>query len=342
LATPNSATQNWATQNSATLNAPGVQPAANSGPPQRPIGQPTGTVAPAPVTAASVLPAASQPAAIQTAAIQTGGLPAQRGNVDQPIERQTGAQQQTDQPFSGRTFPKLSDPISDSDAPAGRSWMEVAQQHGVVVLLLLVVVATAVFTGRDNSVDDPNAAIADAVDLFGVEDGIAVDMPMTGHTHDLKTGVASSPQAALVTDSNDIVAAERFMDQIAATEDPSTSVASLEPPRSAANRNPVASNGFSPSFVAENKFAQQMDAKTVSNRFVLPPDSNSDITFNPPSLEVLADSLPDGDATAAPHSDVGQSPGIQFDSPAAVPSKTPFGIRDWTQYLPELPSATSK
>ena len=47
---------------------------------------------------------------------------------------------------SGQTFQERPAPIND--APAGRSWMEVTRQHGVVVVLLLIVVRVQGSTSR--------------------------------------------------------------------------------------------------------------------------------------------------------------------------------------------------
>lgn len=246
-----------------------------------------------------------------------------------------------EQSIPARSFPEASVPASDT--PAGRSWMEVTGQNGVVVLLLMIVVATAIFTGRDTSTDLSDVAIADALDIDQTDPGV----PIPAHDHDLSIGVASSQQTSL-PDPNDIGSIEPNTDAVAKTADPSPSFASLEPPH--VNAPPVAAQrNLDPSTfgafdtnvsidkTAANEFGvPQVDAKTVANRVDEATDFDSDVAFNPPSLESLADSLFEDESTLG-----SESSGIQANSFAPVFSKTPVGISDWLKFLPAPPNATS-
>jgi len=193
-----------------------------------------------------------------------------------------------------------------NDTPAGRSWMDVAQQHGVVLVLLLAVVATAIFTGRKPGTEKLDAAIAETLDSFEIENGIATDLPMPKNGHGVET---------------DIVSAH----------------ASLETPYVKEPDSTVAMNQSNEETDAAAEFLRLIDAQTVSSRIEETVAVESEMVFSPPTLEYLADSLSDDKATITPNENQ-----VQLNLTVPVPSKTPIGISDWSQYLPALPSATSK
>ncbi len=281
----------------------------------------------------------NQPVLNQPAADTAAGVASPIAGYEQSTDQHRMAQQPSEQSFNCLEYPNVSDPFSD--APTGRSWMEVAQQHGVVVLLLMVVVATAVFTGRKTSIEGQGASIADGIDLSSIDEGMAADIPWSSHTHDLNSGIVSTPQAAVVPEPNGGRFAERPDDAVTNSVDSAASVASLEPPQKMTQAKSVALHDSQQSSPTENQFSRQFDAKTVSNRFVPATDANSDVAFNPPSLEVLANSLPDSETFTAPGAGVDPSTGSQFNSLVPISSKTPNGINDWMQYLPELTPSTS-
>ena len=67
-------------------------------------------------------------------------------------------------------------PLAPVDRPAGRSWMDSIGSHGIVVTLLLVVVAAALYTGRVSKDDSDAASLADGRDWleYGTEDDISL------------------------------------------------------------------------------------------------------------------------------------------------------------------------
>ncbi len=254
-----------------------------------------------------------------------------------------------DEVFASRSFPELT--TQRSDTPAGRSWMEVVRQHGVVVFLLLVVVATAIFTGRETDVDQSDAAVAGAVQFTEIDDGIAVEVPLPSHTHDVETGIASSPTATPAPNSNDRVSIEQTIGNAVdrKVDDSSTAIVSLEPPRSTTMPNGIKIESPDVAPKTGNDLgqvidfaSQSVDAKSVSDRVDRASDAESSMAFNAPSLEQLAGSLPDGDSVKQLESnEMPTLDGIQNNPMVPVLSKTPAGISDWSRYLPALPHATS-
>ncbi len=248
--------------------------------------------------------------------------------VVEPIDQTLEADSQGQAPG----FPDLYS--RSADAPAGRSWMEVARQHGIVVMLLLVVVATAVFTGRDSNPDDSDASIANVIEFNGMDSDVVADAGKTPYQPDFQPAIESSAETVAARVSADTVAAVPAVENVSETTAPTASVATLEFPRAATNANLTPSDSGREELGQTAQFSPPLDAKTVSDRNGDYSSADSDVVFNPPSLEVLENSLSENQPATSANSVAGQS---RPDVP--ILSKTPAGISDWSRYLPELPTA---
>ena len=269
----------------------------------------------APVTPVEISPAAADAAAKEV-----------QINSDVDQSRDSG------QSFSGRPLPPV-------DMPAGRSWMEATRQHGIVVLLLLAVVATAIYTGRNTEVDPTDEAIAD-IELGEIDEGIAASIPLPAHEHEIDSGMVSS-EPVTNPDSNDYGSVLPPQEQVATSPQPATSIASLEPPQPTgqADSSDVANPeeiSLEAALVASDNTSTQVDATAVGNRIDSTAEVDSDVAFNPPSLESLAESLDDQETELSSN-----QPGIPTNTFVPVPSRTPNGISDWLQFLPASPNANS-
>ena len=76
------------------------------------------------------------------------------------------------QPATGpRPAPERPIVATIHDQPAGRSWMETARSHGVMIVLLLLVVTAAIWTSRPSSNETVTAESEDLLD-FSIDDGV--------------------------------------------------------------------------------------------------------------------------------------------------------------------------
>ena len=265
------------------------------------------------------------PVAISPAAADAAATEVQFGN-------EVNQTQNLEQPFPSR-------PLPPNDMPAGRSWMEAARQHGVVVLLLLAVVATAIYTGRNNNVDPTDDAIAD-IDMGEIDEGIAASIPLPVHEHEIDTGVVSAEPSAN-PDPNDFGSRSTATGKVAAAEDVTKSFASLEPPQPSNQANqahdtPEDQIPLEAAFVAEDAGKKQVDVTPVGNKVKSGAEVDSDVVFNPPSLESLAESLDDQESELSSN-----DRRVQTNTFIPVSSKTPNGISDWLRFLPTSPNETT-
>ena len=71
--------------------------------------------------------------------------------------------------------------VASSDVWAIRSWMETLGSHGVIAVLLMLVVAAALLTGRESSDLESGDSLAEIGELLDFDDGTRVDLPIPPH-----------------------------------------------------------------------------------------------------------------------------------------------------------------
>lgn len=253
----------------------------------------------------------------------------------EPHETITKAQSTTAaaEPPQRRTS-KISPYAELDNAPAGRTWMERVSSHGLVLVMLLIVVAAALLTGR-NSGDPPGFDDSVAVDVGELQFdlGESTELPLPTHQHmaldlDAENAASASIDAPLETEapvatdsasgdtaefSVDGVAAEtvgtaigplpvaeKALSEItAAVAPPAVTADAVTPPRS--GNDPMAE--YAPR-IEVNKYVQGTDPDDLSGA--------RQKSLAVPTLEELESAI-----AKEPQS----HPGPEF-------SKTPFGITD--------------
>ena len=221
---------------------------------------------------------------------------------------------------------------SSNDLPAGRTWMEKFGSHALVLGMLAVVVAAAMLTGRGNDPPTTDDSVANR-SAEGLDFDAATDIELPGPTDyaTAETPTAETPTAnpglggevpagiPMYSTAAKPAAAKAVAAAATVAGGPAASVqaTSLDPPHTTvtpAGSTPIAG---SDSGIEFNHFVSPsggIEATTVSSR------TPNDTPPHVPSLE--------GPGSGGPAGHVSQPNGPHF-------SRTPFGIADWSAYLPK-------
>lgn len=219
------------------------------------------------------------------------------------------------------------------EIPAGRGWMDALQQHGVVVMLLVLVIGTALWSERDRSLVQiaPPTVETAAESASAPRSAEVADIPLPPHTHERQSGVA----VAVEPDSVSVPAVSG-----AALEQPDPVAPSARPPVSADIALSAPATGITPAAPADSSPTagdpvSPSPAKTVANRMESPSMATLPRQVDAPTLEHL---LADVERSETPQP---QTAADRPSSSAPLFSRTPAGIADWTRYLPPLQSDAS-
>jgi len=217
----------------------------------------------------------------------------------------------------------------DHDIPAGRGWMDALQQHGVVVMLLLLVVATALLTGRDHGFEQVEVPIVDTEPVQSSATTPVAEAPVPAQTPGRQSEVAAAVDSEPVSVPPASVSRPEAPEALSGAADPSarSGIALNEPHSSAAAPGPTAE----PAIAAPEQVLTP-SAQTIANRTSRYSSTNQPGEIKSPSLETLLEKVESSEHSPAPRSH-GNAESI-----ATVPvfSRTPAGISDWTRYLPPL------
>ena len=229
---------------------------------------------------------------------------------------------------------KETTPLAPTDRPAGRSWMDSIGSHGIVVALLLVVVAAALYTGRVGKDDSDDASLADGRDWleYGTDDEISLP----------KAAVADSSTGAPVAEPDRVLQdASQTVPQTSLST--GTAVASGE---SQLEDNSSTSSALLRQPVGLDEYRNSQSASAENS-----PRNASD-SFQQPHASMVAPVSPA--ATRTDQSELQQNQPRQTGQPAAygisVPASqtptyqrtaTPSGIPDWSKYFPRVPSGNA-
>ena len=214
-----------------------------------------------------------------------------------------------------------STPVGQTDRPAGRSWMDSIGSHGIVVALLLVVVAAALYTGRAGKDDPDDSSLADGRDWLEYGTGEEISLPNATVADGVLADV-DKPESTL--DSGPaIAAAESPLD-----ENMSTSTALL--------RQPVESDqlhGSDSTFAGTNSGSanQPFQQPHASLSTTASPAANRTGQLPSQSNQPRQTGQPNGYGIAVP---VSQTPSYQQ-------TATPTGISDWSKYFPAVSSSNA-
>jgi len=215
-----------------------------------------------------------------------------------------------------------------TDVPAGRSWMDSIGSHGIVVALLLIVVAAALYTGRADDGEAADNSLGDGRDWLNYNVVGEVSLP-----DDLPAGTdidGSSPVQDMKLGLADALGKEKALEQELSV-DSKLDLDAAAPASSASLSRPVESNsGPASDFLRGN--AGRGIANDPAHPMVAKPASSAGENH--------------GREEAAPMRQTQQPTGYEIAVPATSgpvhqQTSTPSGIPDWSKYFPPLSSATS-
>jgi hypothetical protein len=186
----------------------------------------------------------------------------------------------------------------------------------VVVVLLLIVITMAVRGGRRSEDSRPHpAAITASTERPNIDDG-ALDNALDKAPIDIGVAVKGVVERTNVAE----------LQAPLATSTPNQLELELNPAEFAAA---VAASSPKPSI--------NMISQRDQNHF----ETDSNPLSSPPSLQTLADPLDNAPPLVDEPQMAGDGEAGQVNLPSPVLTKTPAGIGDWSQYLPEIPSPHS-
>ncbi len=227
-----------------------------------------------------------------------------------------------------------STPLAPIDRPAGRSWMDSMGSHGIVVTLLLVVVAAALYTGRVGKDDSDNASLAEGRDWLEYSTDEEIKLPET---------IVAEGSSGVPIEEPDRILQEASQPMLQSGLVSASSVASgnseLENDSltsSALLRQPVESNDYRDlqSTFAENSERNASDSFTQPYSSINAPVSPAATRRDQPQLpanQPLQTGQPAAYGISLPPS---QTPTYQR-------TATPSGISDWSRYFPRVPSGNT-
>ena len=223
---------------------------------------------------------------------------------------------------------KETTPLAATDRPAGRSWMDSIGSHGIVVALLLVVVAAALYTGRVDKDDSDDASLADGRDWleYGPDDEISLP----------KAAVADGSTRAPIQEPDRVVQEPNHQIGLNASAEVALGESPLEKKSSTSSAllsQPLEFDEYSNS---QSSFAENTPR-------------NASESFRQPHASIVAPLRP----AATRKEDLSRQP-RQTEQPAAyeisVPASqtptyqrtaTPSGIQDWSKYFPRVQSGNT-
>ena len=221
-----------------------------------------------------------------------------------------------------------------TDRPAGRSWMDSIGSHGIVVALLLVVVAAALYTGRAGKDDADDASLADGRDWLEYNADEEISLP--------KAAMEAGSSGVTLAESNR--GAQDAQDPtgqyaIASSSETGTGGTPSDKDLSTSNAvlsRPVASDSFSGS---QSTTAEHLP-RNLSDSFQQPHAS----IVAPVSPAATRKDEPRGQAN--PPRQTGQPAAYGISVPATQTptyrrTATPSGIADWSKYFPRVPSGST-
>ena len=217
-------------------------------------------------------------------------------------------------------------PPAPLDRPASRSWMDSIGSHGIVVALLLIVVAAALYTGRAGKDSSVDSSLADGRDWLEYDTGEEISLPNAAVVDGSAIDTISNSESALAqaktlgsdgrSDSAIVPAKSQGGEQM------SSSTALLSQPVEAENiRFSDSGSAGANAGLASGQFQQPhasltMPATSVANR----------ASQNPSQSRGTGQSTGNGIAVTG-------SQGPKYQQTA-----TPAGINDWSKYLPRVSS----
>ena len=223
-------------------------------------------------------------------------------------------------------------PLAPMDGPAGRSWMDSIGSHGIVVALLLVVVAAALYTGRAGKNDPPDTSLADGRDWLEYDTGDEISLPNS--TLDGGPEIMPTPESDRTLAGAETPAGELASGSVPASEE--NKVATSIDTSSALLSQPVESNGgfdSNAAVVATNSGSAGGPFPQLQSSLATPASSAANRKDQFPSQpnQPRQTGQPTGYGIAVPES---QSPRYQQ-------TATPAGITDWSKYFPRVPSGNT-
>lgn len=225
---------------------------------------------------------------------------------------------------------KSTDTPPPVDTPAGRSWMDSIGSHGIVVALLLVVVAAALYTGRVGNDDTNDASLADGHDWieYGTEDEISLPKAALAEGSSKQTDPLSVAAADSKTLNDGASGSAIASDQSQIANNSTTSGVLLSEP---VGGNP---DPESPSSLVENQ-------ATNSNALFQQPHASTIPTVS--SAAVRRDQLPtQANLTRQTEQPAAYGISVPADpAPTYQQTSTPSGIADWSKYFPSVPSGNT-
>ena len=228
---------------------------------------------------------------------------------------------------------KQTTPPGPTDRPAGRSWMDSIGSHGIVVALLLVVVAAALYTGRVAKDDSDDASLADGRDWleYGTNDEISLP----------KAALADSSVGAPIEEPDRVL-----QDAQPTPENGLNGVSAVASADSQLEKNSSISSALlsQPVELDDDRSSQSAFAENSSR--------NASDSFQQPHASVVVPVSPA--ATRTDQSGRQANQPRQTGQPAAygisVPASqtpnyqrtaTPSGVPDWSKYFPRVPSGNT-
>lgn len=225
--------------------------------------------------------------------------------------------------------------LAPTDRPAGRSWMDSIGSHGIVVTLLLVVVAAALYTGRVGKDDSDDASLAEGRDWLEYGTDEEIRLPNASIADGSSGAPIEEPDRILqdtsqLTPQNGLVGASR-----------------VESGKSQLERNTSTSSALLTQPVASD------DDRYLQSDFAENMQQNASDSFSQPYTSVVAPVSPA--ATRSDQSGMSGNQPRQTGQPAAygisVPAAsqtppylrtaTPAGISDWSKFFPRVPSGNT-
>jgi len=229
---------------------------------------------------------------------------------------------------------KETTPQAPTDRPAGRSWMDSIGSHGIVVALLLVVVAAALYTGRVGRDDSDDDSLADGRDWleYGTDDEISL------------------PKAAVADGST--VAPMAEPDRVLQDADQPTTQSGFNAGATVASSEIQLENNSSSSSALLSQPVELDEYHNSQSAFAENSQRNASESFQQPHASIVAPVSPA--AARTEQSGLRQNQPRQTGQPASygvsVPASqtptyqrtaTPSGIQDWSKYFPRVPSGNT-
>ena len=227
-------------------------------------------------------------------------------------------------------------PLAPIDRPAGRSWMDSIGSHGIVVALLLVVVAAALYTGRVSKDDSDAASLADGRDWleYGTDDEISLP----------KAAVADGSTRAPIEEPERVL---RDANQPNFQSGPhaSVEVASAEswPEEDSSTSSALLSQPWELDEYLKLQSAVAEDSSLNASESILQQHTSTVARVSPAATrkEDLSRQPRQSGQPAAYQISVPASRTPTYQAPTYQSTATPSGIPDWSKYFPRVPSGNT-